>query len=168
MLPPLSYTNVWSISKVYSEPDHFFPLPLLSPWSCPLLWPACTITTASSVVFALPTVCFSYAASGTLNTYIRVHFSPVQYPLVALSHTGIASVLSMAFARPCMIQPCYLSTCSFYPAHSAPATLASGPLHLFPLPGTLVETHVHLLLGLYSDIIFSLRTSLATVLELYN
>lgn len=50
---------------------------------------------------------------------------------------------------PCMIRPCYLSTCSFYPAHSAPATLASGPLHLTPFTWNtllqVVEAHIHLL-----------------------
>lgn len=123
-------------STKYIQNHHFFPPRLLSPWSRPLLMSCLDITAACSMVSVLPTVCFSCGASGALNTCIRSHFSPAQYPPVALSHTVFSSVLSVAFARPCMICPCCLSACSFHLAHSAPTTLAPGPLCLLSLPGT--------------------------------
>lgn len=123
--------------KVYSEPDRFFPPPLLSPWSCPL----CILPRPSRQP---PGLCaphsLSYMQQGDTEYLYQVTFLSCSVPSCgAISHSkcqcsfhGLCKALD-----PCMICPCYFSTWSFYPAHSAPATLASGPLHFLSLPGTL-------------------------------
>lgn len=82
----------------------------------------------------------SYMQQGDTEYLYQVTFLSCSVPSCgAISHSkcqcsfhGLCKALD-----PCMICPCYFSTWSFYPAHSAPATLASGPLHFLSLPGTL-------------------------------